>query len=385
MIMLVSLKICVYVSKTEFDQKLIYFRGLSKIYSYTSIRNNQLKQILMRNLAYLKLGILAVFSLLLMVGCEKSSNQINPNFEGLTKGVKVESFFTQMLPDNYCGPISEFELIGGQTILMGKVQVVRDANYLYVKYLADPGYVIAETHLYIGAIKSLPRNPAGNPVIGSFPYKFEYDGGGIGVESKIHIISLDEIIGDCFDIVAHAVVKCADGSCETLEETTWAKDKTVFSVKARIFDEVGQVIKWMSTQEVTDITAACDFTLGYDFLDLDALPDDFPLFDSHYDSDIPLGSVHIEIVEGKLVFTITGFPPYNLVKLSAVYAGQLHTLVTNMRDDYCFDWANWTNQIEKDLPNHMHVVDMPIPIGELSSVRWGFYIENYCLSSCRPI
>jgi len=103
------------------------------------------------------------------------------------------------------------DLIAGQTIDVGSVDVTYDGTYIYVTYTTENGWELDETHLYIGDCEERPANNPGNPLIGQFPYAEEHDN---GTTSYTYVLDASEIgISGC--VAAHAVVSDGTGNSET--------------------------------------------------------------------------------------------------------------------------------------------------------------------------
>lgn len=108
----------------------------------------------------------------------------------------------------------DVDLMAGQNILSGIVNVTVSNGDVQVTYSADGDWVITETHLYIGDISNLPTTGSGNPKIGHFPY------------TGIHNINTYDVVytgpalneGECTFIAAHAVVV---NTVTGQEETAW--------------------------------------------------------------------------------------------------------------------------------------------------------------------
>jgi len=94
------------------------------------------------------------------------------------------------------------ELLAGQTINVGEVQVWNDAEYLYITYIIDEsGWYLTETHLHVACDGDpIPVNKKGNPKPGQFEYCAEHD---YATEYLLAPIPID-----CCNpiIAAHAVV-----------------------------------------------------------------------------------------------------------------------------------------------------------------------------------
>jgi hypothetical protein len=117
-----------------------------------------------------------------------------------------------------CGEVQSVTLWAGQTIDAGTLEVYNTEESLFVVYNSANGWLITETHLYVGL--NPPKNNKGIIVPGQFPYKGEHD----FVTSVTYEIPLSEL-GDCFDVYAHAVVKKRNDAGEvTAEQTAFGGD-----------------------------------------------------------------------------------------------------------------------------------------------------------------
>jgi len=104
-------------------------------------------------------------------------------------------------------------LVAGQQYDAGKVYVSADQHLLTVEIEADNGWVLLETHVYVGT------QPPSKSAPGRFPYKHEALG---GASSDSDEIVLDDLELDCpstLYIAVHAVVKGEDNEHGT--ETAW--------------------------------------------------------------------------------------------------------------------------------------------------------------------
>ena len=114
---------------------------------------------------------------------------------------------------------TEVTLIAGQTINSGTVTVTNDANFIYVTYTTTNGWVLSQTHLYVGDCALIPVNNPGNPIPGQFPYASAHN----NVTSYTYQIPLSQIpVGSCGCIAAHAVVKQYNSSNQVINtQTAW--------------------------------------------------------------------------------------------------------------------------------------------------------------------
>lgn len=123
---------------------------------------------------------------------------------------------------------SSVDLLAGQTIKAGTVTLGLDQENLILSFATVSGWKLEEIHLSVGiGFSSIPTNKAGNPVVGSFPYKAT---GLDGLESyvfSIPLASLGAQAGTAVTIAAHAVVyrAAADGSIQ--RETAWGEGSRI--------------------------------------------------------------------------------------------------------------------------------------------------------------
>jgi hypothetical protein len=116
-------------------------------------------------------------------------------------------------------------LIAGQHIIAGNIEVLQDENYIYVTYNTTDGWALAKTHLYVGNCSAIPVNGAGNPQPGRFPNKTSHN----LVTSYTYAIPVSAIgIGNCGCIAAHAEVKKLDASGAIIQqETGWGQGTAI--------------------------------------------------------------------------------------------------------------------------------------------------------------
>jgi len=153
---------------------------------------------------------------LVFAGCGGITNITTP---GTTETESI-SYLTR---NGYEGPYDKdspkiIELLAGQDINVGQVEVWNDAENLHITYVIDePGWYLTETHLHVACDESdIPQNKKGNPIPGHFDYSSEHEISDIEIEEPF-VISLDSI-GCCNPVIAaHAVVvHVADEVCEDL-------------------------------------------------------------------------------------------------------------------------------------------------------------------------
>jgi hypothetical protein len=117
-----------------------------------------------------------------------------------------------------CFP-EEVELIAGQTMNAGNVTVSNDADFIYVTYSTTNGWVLTQTHLYVGDCALIPVNNPGNPIPGQFPYS----GTHANLTTYTYQIPIAQIpAGSCGCIAAHSVVKQYNSNNQVINtQTAW--------------------------------------------------------------------------------------------------------------------------------------------------------------------
>jgi len=143
-----------------------------------------------------------------------------------------------------CGEQTVAVLYAGRHIDIGTVTISNDDKNLYVEYRTEGGWVLYNTHLYVGSAGNYtatlvnskkhkkfksswfeqgpPVNNAGNPMVGRFPYStFHFP----CVTTFTYVIPLDEL-GDSFMVAAHAdALLLNNHHCVVQCETAWADGK----------------------------------------------------------------------------------------------------------------------------------------------------------------
>ena len=126
-------------------------------------------------------------------------------------------------------PTETHNLVAGQYIDVGTVEVWNDSENLHVDYMVTDGWQLAETHLHVGtALNEIPQTQpnkkgkgGGNPI----PGHFDYSGTG-----ATYVIPIDPAWAEATEllIAAHAVVQKGDqvetawGDGEQFPGTNWA-------------------------------------------------------------------------------------------------------------------------------------------------------------------
>lgn len=164
----------------------------------------------------------------LLFSCTKTDTDLTGNENkqaGITKGPtgsggSVTGREADTPPVLACTP-KVVTLFAGQTIDAGNVTVTNDANFIYVTFNTANGYVLTQTHLFVGDCALIPVNKPGNPIPGQFPYASAHS----NLTSYTYQIPIMAIpVGGCGCIAAHAVVSLATGGGT---QTAWGNGTVI--------------------------------------------------------------------------------------------------------------------------------------------------------------
>ncbi len=123
-------------------------------------------------------------------------------------------------PAAICGTALTVPLLAGQDLPVGQVIVYNNQENLVVQvYMTREGWLLEESHLYIGTLDALPVNPAGNPVPGHFPDKEEFEE---PVGAQVFEFKMADL-PECPVIAFHAEVKGENNQ----EESAWAEGQRI--------------------------------------------------------------------------------------------------------------------------------------------------------------
>jgi hypothetical protein len=319
----------------------------------------------------LKFSVIAIAMVVFLGSCEKKGG-IRPfdeenQFKNVQKSVLVD--LADWNADAGCNLLT-FDLIGGQSKLMGSVTVKTIGGAILVKYEVEEGCMIKETHLFVGNdISEMPVGNSGNPKIGQFPYSWEGD----GTDVVIHEVPLDGL-NTCFAIAAHAVVWCPDG-----EETAWGKgpDSPVFAIKALV--DISEIYTWYVITGVDELPYqgqenwCANFTY---FPVMENIGETLPL--KRYNRGDDRASVTLEKVDDFVKFTIRSY--YGKVYRSELYAGSLEGLqAIGICNHTSFPYITNTTA-----DTHEYLFPCSFFDNELTfeGQRWGWYF-TYCPGPCK--
>ncbi|MCY7292026.1 MAG: hypothetical protein LH615_07575 [Ferruginibacter sp.] len=170
----------------------------------------------------------------LFVSCSKTDNQLLGNENPATAGLKTPTANggneagreADTPPTETPCPPTVVTLFAGQTINAGNVTVTNDANFIYVTYNTANGYVLTQTHLFVGACALIPVNRPGNPIPGQFPYASPHS----NLTSYTYQIPITAIpLGVCGCIAAHAVVVKYNAAGQIVDQQTGWGNGTVIN------------------------------------------------------------------------------------------------------------------------------------------------------------
>ena len=109
--------------------------------------------------------------------------------------------------------------VAGQSINAGSITVTNDSAFIYVTYNIANGYVLTQSHLFVGPVALIPTNHPGNPMPGQFPYATNHN----NVTSFTYQVPVS-LIGNntCGAIAAHGIVQKFDSAGHVVEsQSIW--------------------------------------------------------------------------------------------------------------------------------------------------------------------
>jgi len=176
----------------------------------------------------LLLSVCIVASVLNFISCKKNDLTLaKKDSQALAETQQAGRYATNLDPDEGnvisgrstpgdCTP-TEVMLVAGQTIDAGTVTVSNDDTYIYVTYTTTNGWVLTQTHLYVGDCALIPVNNPGNPIPGQFPYASAHN----SVTTYTYQIPISRIpMEECGCIAAHAVVKKYNSANQVVDSQT---------------------------------------------------------------------------------------------------------------------------------------------------------------------
>ena len=172
----------------------------------------------MKRALWILIGLLASFavvttSALAMIGGQEEIGIAAPKASYTVKAAM------RVMSEGVC----TYDLLAGQHTVVGKVEVWKDASYLYVRYSTNAGWALCSTHLALASspndLNDFPQ-ANGNPIPGKFKYKKNHTPFAYEWTYKIALASVPPYpyVGGCIYIAAHAKV-CQRGEMEVTYPT----------------------------------------------------------------------------------------------------------------------------------------------------------------------
>ncbi len=157
---------------------------------------------------------LLFWTVIIYIACTRGNAQSNNNINIAVKNTNEK---TVEIKDS---PFTTATLIAANAVNTGSVKVTNDAYFIYVTYQTQNGYVLAQTHLYIGVNYLIPLTKAGNIMTEKFPYSTIHNNEA-SYTYQIPILAIPS--GTCGSIAAQAsVVKYNAAGKITDQQTVWA-------------------------------------------------------------------------------------------------------------------------------------------------------------------
>ncbi|MFH0912374.1 MAG: hypothetical protein V1807_01810 [Patescibacteria group bacterium] len=162
-------------------------------------------------------SLMITMLLLAIISCAGKDNAVSPVMPTIASGSEVRDL--SYLPPVYCGKATTTPLIAGQNMIIGRVIVTNDAQFVYVEYTTWAPWVLVETHVAVSdSLEGIPQTKTGNPKVGQFAYTIDSwidrslwsDGTMLYVAAHAKVWRL----GESTAVSQHEVVQ---------EETAWGK------------------------------------------------------------------------------------------------------------------------------------------------------------------
>jgi hypothetical protein len=161
---------------------------------------------------------LVFFMAITIVSCEKNQDQAFQNQPNTptTNSQNNNIILGRTVGGDEC-PETTTQLTAGQFFNAGNVVVTNDDEFIYVTYNTANGYLLTQTHLYVGGCVAIPVNNQGNPVPGQFPYQATHN----YATTYTYQVPIAKIpAGSCGCIAAHSAVVKLNGTGQVIEQQT---------------------------------------------------------------------------------------------------------------------------------------------------------------------
>lgn len=170
---------------------------------------------------------LCVLSLALLAGsCGRTNRIVEADARGTAIGATTLADQVTTPPAGV--PVESVALIAGQSTVVGSVVLWIEDGQLAVRYSVSAPWTISVTHVAVAAsMDGIPLNPAGNPLVGHFPYAQSHPP---GVTAYTYAINLEEAgleSESVLELAAHAeVVQVAAGGEVVRREGAWGEGES---------------------------------------------------------------------------------------------------------------------------------------------------------------
>lgn len=167
------------------------------------------------------LKALFIAFLLTVVSCNNLNEPLSLNDESELHAIRNSVSGSSSL---ICGDPLEVTLLAGQHIDMGTLMISnRDDGTLHITALLNDQWFAVESHMHITPDPAdFPMTPKGNPKIGNFEYKEEYNPGVQSISYSFSLTDLNLNEGDIVYIAFHlSVERIVDGEI-VQSETAWS-------------------------------------------------------------------------------------------------------------------------------------------------------------------
>lgn len=158
-----------------------------------------------------KLFVLGIcFCLLPITGCKKE--QLTHN-----DGNSVSSFNRTAQAPAPCGTPFVTDLLAGQNMDAGNVTIYNTQDSLYIFVETSGNWKLTSTKIYVGTLAGMPQTSTGNPKVGQFPYKKNFNP---SATSSLTVISLAGLPA-CYIVAVHADLQEVVNGTIVQTQTGW--------------------------------------------------------------------------------------------------------------------------------------------------------------------
>jgi hypothetical protein len=159
----------------------------------------------------LAIGFCVFLLLLALAGCKK--DQLIPkNHNSVSNPSKI----TQVLAP--CGTPLVTDLLAGQSIDAGNVTIYNTADSLYIFVETSGNWRLTSTKIYVGTLAGMPQTSTGNPKVGQFPYKKNFNPSSTTSLTAISLANLPA----CYIVAVHVDLQEVVNGTIVQTQTGWA-------------------------------------------------------------------------------------------------------------------------------------------------------------------